>query len=282
MYPGSHAGDQPDKPAVLLAGTDRVITYRELNEGSLRLARMLFDAGLRFCGFVQARGGTVVLMPRFDPEAALATIERYRITHSQWVPTMFVRMLKMPEHLRTKHDLSSHRRAIHAAAPCPVQVKRAMIDWWGPILVEYYASTEGNGLTFIDSPQWLERPGSVGRAVIGVVRICDDDGEELAIGETGTVYYERDAPTFEYHNDPAKTGAGRHPRLPAWATVGDIGHIDAEGYLFLTDRKAFMIISGGVNIYPQEIEDALALHPKLPRTPTGKLAKGKLLPSQSR
>jgi long-chain acyl-CoA synthetase len=220
-------------------------------------------APLRFCGLVHTMGGTVVLMEKFDAEAALAAIERYRVTHSQWVPTMFVRMLKLDPSVRTRYDLSSLRVAIHAAAPCPVDVKRAMIDWWGPVLQEYYASTEGNGITVIDSQQWLLKPGSVGPAGLGVIRVCDSLGAELPAGETGIVYFERDEPPFFYHNDAAKTEDAQHPLHPNWTTTGDVGYVDEDGFLFLTDRKAFMIISGGVNIYPQEIENALALHPKV-------------------
>jgi fatty-acyl-CoA synthase len=212
---------------------------------------------------VLSHGGTVVIMERFDPEQALSLIERHRVTDSQWVPTMFVRMLKLPPEVRSRWDLSSHRLAVHAAAPCPVEVKQRMIEWWGPILYEYYAGTEGAGLTAITSQEWLAHPGSVGRASLGVVHICDEDGNDLPPGETGLVYFEREAPTFEYHNDPAKTQAGRHPRHPGWSTLGDVGRLDEEGYLYLTDRQAFMIISGGVNIYPQAIEDALITHPKV-------------------
>jgi long-chain acyl-CoA synthetase len=210
---------------------------------------------------VQALGGTVVMMEKFDPEAALGLIERRRVTHSQWVPTMFVRMLKLPAEVRTRFDLSSHRLAIHAAAPCPVDVKRQMIEWWGRILYEYYAGTEGAGSTGITSDEWLAHPGSVGRASLGILHICDDEGRELPIGESGLIYFERDSPIFSYHNDEAKTQASRHPHYANWAAMGDVGYMDAEGYLYLTDRKAFMIISGGVNIYPQAIEDALILHP---------------------
>ncbi|MFG3615308.1 acyl-CoA synthetase [Nocardia sp. NPDC047654] len=226
-------------------------------------APLYHAAPLRFGGVVHALGGTLVIMEKFDAEQALAAIERYRVTHSQWVPTMFVRMLKLDEAVRARYDVSSLRVAVHAAAPCPVDVKRAMIDWWGPILHEYYASTEANGATFIDSEQWLRKPGSVGRAGLGTIRVCGDDGAELPTGEIGTVYFERDEIPFAYHNDPAKTAEAVHPEHPTWTTTGDIGYVDEEGYLFLTDRKAFMIISGGVNIYPQEIEDALALHPRV-------------------
>ena len=136
-----------------------------------------------------------------------------------------------------------------------------MIDWWGPILLEYYAGTEGNGMTAIDSGTWLTKPGTVGRPILGTVRICADDGTELPAGQTGGVYFERDEVPFTYHNDPAKTQAAQHPAHPTWTTLGDIGYLDEDGFLFLTDRKAFTIISGGVNIYPQETENVLALHP---------------------
>ncbi len=224
-------------------------------------APMYHAAPLIFSMGVHIHGGTVVMMPRFDPEEALALIERHRITHSQFVPTMFVRMLKLPEPVRRRYDLSSHRVAIHAAAPCPVEVKREMIAWWGPIIHEYYGATEGNGMTRIDSAAWLAHPGSVGKPIIGVVHICDENGEDLPAGESGLVYFERDTMPFAYYKDPDRTRASQHPRHPAWSTLGDIGYLDAEGYLYLTDRKAFMIISGGVNIYPREIEDALVAHP---------------------
>jgi long-chain acyl-CoA synthetase len=217
-------------------------------------------APLRFGATIQSTGGTVVMMHRFDPEQALAAIERYRVTHSQWVPTMFVRMLKLPDETKARYDVSSLRVAIHAAAPCPVEVKRAMIDWWGPVLYEYYSSSEANGITFIDSRQWLERPGSVGLAGLGTVHICDDEGRELAPREVGTVYFERDVVPFRYHNDPEKTRGAQHPEHETWTTTGDLGYVDDGGFLYLTDRKSFMIISGGVNIYPQEIEDVLTLH----------------------
>ncbi|RKT87668.1 fatty-acyl-CoA synthase [Saccharopolyspora antimicrobica] len=220
-------------------------------------------APLRYCAAVQAIGGTVVMMERFDAEGALRAIERYGVTHSQWVPTMFVRMLKLDEEVRQRYDLSSHRMAVHAAAPCPVEVKRAMIEWWGPVLQEYYASTEGIGMTLIDSAQWLEKPGSVGRAILGEVHVCDEAGGELPSGEVGTVYFGRDEIPFEYLGDADKTRSAKHPEHPNWATVGDLGYLDDDGFLFLTDRKAFMIISGGVNIYPQEVEDVLVLHPAI-------------------
>ena len=218
-------------------------------------------APLRFCGAVLALGGTVVMMKRFDAEQALRAIGEHRITHAQFVPTMFVRMLQLPPEARDSRDVGSLRVAIHAAAPCPVEVKQKMIEWWGPILLEYYAGTEGNGMTAVDSATWLTRPGTVGRAIYGTVRICADDGTELPPGQAGVVYFERDEVPFTYHNDPDKTLASQHPEHPGWTTLGDIGYLDADGFLFLTDRKAFTIISGGVNIYPQETENALALHP---------------------
>lgn len=205
-------------------------------------------------------GGTTVIMRRFDAEQALQLIEAYRITHSQWVPTHFVRLLRLPADVRARHDLSSHRCAIHAAAPCPVEVKRQMIEWWGPIVREYYGGSEGNGLTSINTKEWLAHPGSVGRATLGTLHICDDDGEPLPNGEEGTIYF-ADGPTFEYHNDPEKTAASRNHL--GWSTLGDVGYLDEEGYLYLTDRKANMIISGGVNIYPQEAENALLFHPEV-------------------
>jgi fatty-acyl-CoA synthase len=226
-------------------------------------APLYHAAPLRFSATVQALGGTAVIMERFDPEGALAAIETFHVTHSQWVPTMFVRLLKLPEAVRSRYDVSSLKVAIHAAAPCPPEVKQAMIDWWGPVLHEYYSSTEANGITFIDSEQWLDRPGSVGRAGLGVLHVTDDEGKELATGEVGTVYFERDVRPFEYHNDPDTTAAAQHPEHENWTTTGDLGFLDADGYLFLTDRKAFTIISGGVNIYPREIEDVLVGHPSV-------------------
>jgi fatty-acyl-CoA synthase len=226
-------------------------------------APLYHAAPLRFGGVVQALGGTVHVMAKFDPALALSTIDSARVTHSQWVPTMFVRMLKLSTEERAQYDVSSLRSAIHAAAPCPVEVKHAMIDWWGPILHEYYSSTEGNGITFIDCQEWLRKPGSVGKAGLGVIRICDDEGQVVPSGTNGVVYFEREQVPFEYHKDPAKTKATQHPEHPNWSTTGDIGYLDEDGYLYLTDRKAFTIISGGVNIYPQEIENCLALHPKV-------------------
>jgi long-chain acyl-CoA synthetase len=209
---------------------------------------------------VQRLGGTVIFTDHFDAERALALIEKYRITHATWVPTHFIRMLKLPREVRTRYDFSSLEAVIHAAAPCPIPVKHAMIDWWGPIVHEYYSGTETCGITALNSAEWLAKPGSVGRAVLGTVKITDDAGCELPALQVGNVYF-ADGPRFEYHNDPAKT-AEAYDRN-GWATMGDIGYLDEDGYLYLSDRKNFMIISGGVNIYPQEIENLIVTHPKV-------------------
>lgn len=226
-------------------------------------APLYHAAPLRFIMTTHARGGTVVVMPKFDAEAALRLIEEHRVTHSQWVPTMFIRMLKLPEDVRSSYDVSSLRAAIHAAAPCPPEVKRAMIEWWGPVIFEYYSSTEAIGVTLINSEQALEHPGSVGHdGVLGTVHICGPDGEELPDGEVGVIYFERtDSPLFEYYKDPEKSRASRHPDHPdTWATTGDMGWLDEDRFLYIADRASGVIISGGVNIYPQEIENTLALH----------------------
>ena len=233
------------------------------NDASVYLspAPLYHSAPLGFTLCTQALGGTVVMMRAFDPLEALAAIERYRVTHSQWVPTMFTRMLKLPEEDRTRFDLSSHRMAIHAAAPCPRPVKEAMFEWWGPIIHEYYGGTELNGLTYVGPEDWLAHPGTVGRPVMGVLHICDDEGEEVPTGEVGIVYFEQPVVPFEYHKDPGQTKSSQNPRHPTWTTLNDVGRVDEDGFLYLTDRATFMIISGGVNIYPQEIEDCLVMHP---------------------
>ncbi len=250
--------DEPGDPITGLLSTAFGVTADDVY---LSPAPIYHAAPLRWCGAIQAHGGTVVVLERFKADRMLAAIEQYRATAVQVVPTMFVRMLQLSEEQRAAYDLSSLQLAIHAAAPCPPDVKQAMIDWWGPILVEYYSSTEACGFTVINSQEWLSKRGSVGRSMLGPVHICGDDGAELPIGEPGLVYFERDTRPFEYHNDPDKTKEAEHPAHSNWTTVGDVGYVDADGYLFLTDRKSFMIISGGVNIYPQEVEDALALHP---------------------
>lgn len=223
-------------------------------------APLYHAAPFGFCTRTQALGGTVVMMRGFDPEQSLRHIEQYSVTHSQWVPTMFIRMLKLEDEIRQRYDLSSHRCAIHAAAPCPKEIKHQMMDWWGPILWEYYAGTERNGTTVISPQEWLTHPGSVGRAATSILHICDESGADVPTGEEGMVYFEQPQRSFEYHNAPEKTQSATHPIHDNWTSLGDVGYVDAEGYLYLTDRKAYMIISGGVNIYPQEIEDALVLH----------------------
>ena len=257
--PGCALGEFADPLLELLGGVYGI----DASSVYLSPAPFYHAAPLRYSTAVHSLGGTVVLMHRFDPENALASIERYGVTHSQWVPTMFVRMLRLDRQVRERYDLSTHRVAIHAAAPCPPDVKRAMIDWWGPILYEYYSSTEGIGMTLIDSEQWLTKPGSVGRAVLGEPRVCDEDGTELGTGDVGTVYFARDEIRFEYLGDPEKTRSSRHPVHENWATVGDLGYLDEDGFLYLTDRKGYMIISGGVNIYPQEVENVLLGHPEV-------------------
>ncbi len=223
-------------------------------------APLYHAAPIGWCSTVHRLGGTIVVMEKFEPEAALQAIETHKITDSQWVPTHFVRFLKLEPELREKYDLSSHQRALHAAAPCPVPIKQEMIEWWGPIVNEYYAGSEGIGMTLVKAEDWLTHPGSVGRAIHGIMHICGPDGEEVAAGEDGLVYFENDTlPT--YHNDPGKTAEAMHPK--GWMTLGDIGHVDEDGFLYLTDRKSHMIISGGVNIYPQEIENLLITHEKV-------------------
>jgi fatty-acyl-CoA synthase len=206
----------------------------------------------------QSVGATVVMMERFDAEQALDCIQRYGVTHAQFVPTMFVKMLRLPAAIRRRYDVSSLQRVVHAAAPCPPAIKRQMIGWWGPIVDEYYGSSEGAGISFIRAEEWLEHPGSVGKPMMGVPHILDETGLELPAGQVGEIYYEGGYP-FEYLNDRPKTAASRTPQ--GWVTVGDIGYVDKDGYLFLTDRRNHMIISGGVNIYPQEVENELVTHP---------------------
>jgi long-chain acyl-CoA synthetase len=240
-------------------------TTYELDEDSIYLspAPLYHSAPLQFCIAVTRLGATAVILEHFDPETCLAAIERYHVTHAQFVPTMFVRMMKLPAAVRARYDLSSMRVAVHAAAPCPVEIKRQMIEWWGPILFEYYSATEGMGSTLITSEDWLTHPGSVGKPFFSTVHILDEDGRECEIGVPGVVWFEPSERTlrFEYHKDPQKTATTRDEQ--GWASVGDIGYLDDEGYLYLTDRRDFMIVSGGVNIYPQEAENLLITHPKV-------------------
>ena len=206
----------------------------------------------------QRLGGTAVVMEHFDPLELLAAVERHRITHTQLVPTHMIRLLRLTEEERSRYDLSSLQMVVHAAAPCPVEVKQACLEWLGPIVHEFYSGSEGAGFCYIGPEDWLAHPGSVGRSMTGTIHILGDDGEELAVGEEGEVWFETSR-TFEYHKDPEKTKAAWDPR--GWSWLGDVGRVDEEGYLYLTDRASNMIISGGVNIYPREIEDVLVGHP---------------------
>ena len=223
-------------------------------------APLYHAAPLAWSTVIHRLGGTVVVMEKFDAEAALAAIEKHKITASQWVPTHFVRMLKLPEETRAKYDLSTLKSAIHAAAPCPADIKKEMIEWWGPVIFEYYAGSEGNGMTAVNSADWMTHQGTVGRAILGTVHICGEDGEELPVGDEGGVFFESPYP-FQYHKDEAKTKEATHPN--GWTTLGDVGRVDEEGFLYLTDRRTNMIISGGVNIYPQEVENLLITHDKV-------------------
>jgi len=206
-------------------------------------------------------GGTVVIMEKFEPENYLELIEKWGVTHSQLVPTMFSRMLKLPEEVRKRYDLSSLEIAIHAAAPCPALVKEDMIRWWGPIIQEYYGATEGLGFTACNSEEWLAHRGTVGKVLLGDLHILDENMQACPTGAAGTVWF-KTASSFEYFNDPERTQEARSPD-GSMSTVGDVGYVDADRYLYLTDRATFMIISGGVNIYPQECENLLITHPKI-------------------
>ncbi|GJM38015.1 MAG: acyl-CoA synthetase [Acidimicrobiales bacterium] len=247
-----------DQAGTGVSGLGSLLFGFDEDQRYLSPAPLYHAAPLRFCMGVHITGGTVVVMERFDPEDYLRLVGEHQITMSQVVPTMFVRMLKLPEETRAAYDVSGLRACIHAAAPCPVDVKRQMIEWWGPVIHEYYAGTEGNGFVYCNSEQWLAHPGTVGTAILGVIHIVGDDGEEVPVGEEGTIYFDSES-EFEYHGDPEKTADSRHPK--GWSTLGDVGRLDEDGFLYLTDRKAYMIISGGVNIYPQEAEDVLTMHP---------------------
>lgn len=262
------------------------INMHKIDTGTryLSTAPMYHSAPLRYNMIVTRLGGTAFIMEKFAPEAALNAIEEHRITHSQWVPTMFVRLLKLDPKLRLSYDTSSLQFVIHAAAPCPVETKRQILDWLGPIVHEYYSGTEANGFTAINSEQWLEHPGSVGRPVTGEVHILDHDFNDLGPGETGTVYFGK-GNDFSYHKDPVRTAEVK--TKDGLSTLGDIGYVDKDGYLYLQDRKSFMIISGGVNIYPQEIENLLVTHPAvmdaavfgIPNTEYGEEVKAVIQPT---
>jgi long-chain acyl-CoA synthetase len=250
----------PDQMAALLAPN---LSRYDITPGGdhvhLVTSPMYHMAPLSFGYFSLHFGHPVVLMDRFDPERALAEIERHRVTTTHMVPTQFHRLLLLPEATRRRYDVSSLRHVMHAAAPCPVELKRKMLEWWGPVIYEYYGASEGGG-TLVRAAEWLERPGSVGRPWPGAgVRVLDDDGKDLPAGETGTVYLKL-IMDFAYRGDPEKTRASRRGE---WFTVGDVGWLDADGYLFLCDRKIDMIITGGVNVYPAEVEAALLAHPEV-------------------
>ena len=253
--PGTPFGDPSAAPVQVAQG----IGMFGVGAGSVYLspAPLYHAAPLVYSMSMQRLGATVVVMEKFDPRQCLELIERHRVTQAQFVPTMFVRMLRLPEEERERYDVSSLQVVMHAAAPCPIPVKRQMIDWWGPIIHEYYSGTEDLGSTFITAQEWLDHPGSVGRPM-EECHIVGEDGEELPPGQTGVVYFGGGRP-FEYHNDPDKTASITNEK--GWRTLGDIGYVDEDGYLYLTDRQAHMIISGGVNIYPQEAENVLAGHP---------------------
>ncbi|MCG2840289.1 AMP-binding protein [Sandaracinobacter sp. RS1-74] len=242
-----------------LAGLVRALYQFSAEMIYLSPAPLYHAAPLRYSMAVQKFGGTVIVMERFDAEQYLHLLERYRVTHSQVVPTMFVKMLKLPDDVRGRYDVSSLKLVIHAAAPCPIAVKERMIDWWGPRIHEYYSATEGGGFTAISSDEWLRKKGSVGKSLLGEIRILGEEGQLLPSGREGRVYF-HGGPPVSYHNAPEKTAEvqGEHG-----ATFGDIGYVDSDGYLFLTDRSSYMIISGGVNVYPQETENILVMHPKV-------------------
>ncbi len=254
------ATPQPIDTPSPLAELSQALFGMDTDTVYLSPAPLYHAAPLGWSMAIHTLGATVVMMERFDAEQALADIEKYKVTSAQWVPTHFVRMLKLPPETRARYDVSSLKSVFHAAAPCPVPVKEQMIAWWGPIIGEYYAGTEGNGFCFITSDEWLRKKGSVGRGLTAAVKICDEDGEELPTRAEGAVYFAGGG-EFEYHNAPEKTAESRNKH--GWTTLGDVGWLDEDGYLFLTDRKSFMIISGGVNIYPQEIENLLIAHPKV-------------------
>lgn len=255
---GARLGSEPERHATIIQ------RYRlEFDTVGLTPAPLYHSAPLHYAMILSRLGATCIVMERFDAQKCLAAIAKYRVTHAQFVPTMFVRMLKLPETVRMRYDLSSLDMAVHGAAPCPVEVKRRMIDWWGPIFYEYYGGTEGIGYCLISSQEWLKHPGSVGRSVSGALHICDDEGREVPTGEVGTVYFGNDHTSFEYHNDSDKTRDALNPLELKWSTLGDVGYVDPNGYLYLVDRRSFMIVSGGVNIYPQEVEDLLIGHDKV-------------------
>jgi len=241
---------------------EMALTHRyKMSPGSVYLspAPLYHAAGVNYTMAVNRVGAASIVMRKFDAETVLRLIDAHRVTHAQFVPTMFVRMLKLPEAIRAKYDVSSLQCVLHAAAPCPVDVKQRMMAWFGPIIHEYYGGTEGFAGTLIGPQEWLTHPGSVGIPV-APVHVVGEDGEQLPVGQCGELYFEG-GPDFEYFKDPAKTASVQNER--GWRTLGDVGYVDEDGYMYLTDRSTFMIVSGGVNIYPQEAENLLVMHPKL-------------------
>lgn len=221
-------------------------------------APLYHAAPLRWCMSVHRMGGTAIVMNKWDDELCLELIEKYKIDSVQFVPTHFVRLLKLPENTRNKFDVSSLKTVVHAAAPCPVEIKEKMFDWFGPIIHEYYSGTEGPGLCYIGPQDWLTHKGSVGKSILGTLKICDENGEEVEQGQQGGVYF-AGGPKIAYHNAPDKAAEATNKH--GWGTMGDIGWVDEDGFLYLTDRKSFTIITGGVNVYPQEIENTIISHP---------------------
>ena len=250
----------PAKKLPLLDFMERLWGYRE---GMIYLspAPLYHSAPQAATNLVIRNGGTVIVMEKFDPEFYLQLVEKYKVTHSQLVPTMFSRMLKLPEDVRKKNDLSSLEVIVHAAAPCPVQVKEQMIEWWGPIILEYYSATEGLGLSGCNSTEWLAHRGTVGKVMLGDLHVLDEEMKPCATGTPGTLWFKTATP-FEYFEDAAKTADARS-KDGSMSTVGDVGYVNSDGFLYLTDRATFMIVSGGVNIYPQECENLLITHPKV-------------------
>ena len=261
---GQPKGVRAGRPGAALGTVSELFTRRlRLHDVTndavyLSTAPLYHSAPLRYNTMMHRCGATSVVMPRFDAQESLRLIEHHQVTHSQWVPTMFVRLLRLPENIRKRYELSTHRIAIHAAAPCPIAIKEEMLNWWGLIVYEYYSGTEGNGQTAIAPAEWLSHKGSVGRPILGEVHIMGPTGTELPAGETGQVYFSG-GPQFEYFKDPVKTARAYNTR--GWSTLGDIGCVDEAGYLYLSDRASHMIITGGVNVYPREVEDILLSHP---------------------
>lgn len=254
--------DMPIDASNVLVDILKALSGADENSIYLSPAPLYHAAPLRYCMSFMRIGATLIVMEKFDAESLLKCIQDYKVTHSQMVPTMFVKLLKLPEDVRNSYDVSSLRWVVHAAAPCPIPVKEQMIEWWGPIIDEYYAGSEGNGMTWVKSAEWMTHKGTVGKAIYGQVHICDENGDEVPVGEEGQVYFSG-TPAPNYHNSPDKNAQALNPKHPDWSSLGDVGKLDEDGFLYLTDRKAFMIISGGVNIYPQETENVLIMHPKV-------------------